>query len=71
MLFFLTVRCQEQKASSFTNTVERTTTVCPELLWAFGILLVGMVMGAQGVEHHEVTFSDLSIALGWCKRLAQ
>ena len=34
-------------------------------LWAFGILPVGMVMFAQAVEHDEVAFSDLSVAVPW------
>ena len=39
-------------------------------LWALVVLLVGVVMCAQVVEHDEVIFSDLSIAIWWRQRLA-
>ena len=39
-------------------------------LWAFGTLLVGVVMCARAVEHDEVAFSDLFIAVPWRERLA-
>ena len=35
------------------------------------ILPVGVVIYAQAVEHNEVTFSDLSVAVPWQERLAQ
>ena len=60
---------------SFASTVERTTAAYPEYweypLWAFGILPVGVVMCARVVEHDEVAFSDLSVAVPWPERLAQ
>ena len=51
------------KISSFTSTVEGTTSACPEPFWAFGILLVGVVMCGRAVEHDDFTFSDLSVAV--------
>ena len=41
------------------------------LLWAFGILPVslGVVICARTVEHDEVAFSDLSVAVPWRERL--
>ena len=36
-----------------------------------GLLLVGVVMCAQTVEHNEVTFSDHSVAVQWQERLAR
>ena len=39
-------------------------------LLALVILLVGVVMCAQAVEHDEVIVSDLSIAIRWQQRLA-
>ena len=53
------------KISSFTSTVERTTTACPGPLWAFGKLQVGVVMCAWAVEHDDFKFSDLSVAVRW------
>ena len=40
-------------------------------LGAFGILPVGVVMCVRAVEHDEVTFSDISVAVPWRERLAQ
>ena len=39
-------------------------------LSAFGILPVGVVMCVRAVEHDEVAFSDLSIAVSWLTRSA-
>ena len=34
-------------------------------MWALGVLPLGVVMCAQAVEHDEVAFSDLSVAVPW------
>ena len=39
-------------------------------LWAFGTLLVGVVMCAWAVEHDEVAFLDLFVVVPWQERLA-
>ena len=48
------------KISSFTSTVEKTTSECPEPFWAFGMLLVGMAMCGRADEHDDFAFSNLS-----------
>ena len=35
------------------------------------LLLVGMIMHAQAVEHDEIAFLDRSVAVYWQERLAQ
>ena len=57
------------KISSFTSTVEKTTSECPEPFWAFGMLLVGMAMCGRADEHDDFAFSDLSVAVRWWERL--
>ena len=62
-------------AEIFLCAVERTTAAYPEYegiyyARAFSVLLVGMVTCAWAVEHDEVAFSDLSIAVPWQERLA-